>query len=167
MTQRQPSAAQGAGAAGWASRPFWNALASAAGSGWSGRIEALGPEGPSGMVVFHKGRVAWAVCKGQREDLGRYLWRLGKLSPEALKAAQARYRAEGGQRKLGAILEQDHQLDRPVLRHCLRLHTRQAVDALAQLPECTLLSSGDLPRVRDDELTFPIEDFLPSESTVC
>ncbi|MBN2497795.1 MAG: hypothetical protein JXR96_24585 [Deltaproteobacteria bacterium] len=140
---------------------FWDVLHSAAASGWSGQIEALDEQGEAGLVVFHQGRIAWAVSRHQTENLGAFLARIGKLAPEQIRAAQAKYRAEGGRRKLGAILEQDHRLERPVLRHCLRLHTRRAVDSLACRPRLTL-QSGTGPRVVEDELTFPLEDFLPS-----
>jgi len=146
----------------WLPTSFWEVLSTAASSGWSGQIEALDEDGKAGLVVFHQGRIAWAVSRHQTEHLGAFLARLGKLSHEQLKAAQACYRAEGGRRKLGAILEQDHRVDRPVLRHCLRLHTRRAVDSLACRPQLTLLSSSVGPRVLEDELTFPLEDFLPS-----
>lgn len=146
----------------WRPTPFWDVLNSAAASGWSGQIEALDEDGQAGLVVFHQGRIAWAVSRHQTEHLGAFLTRIGKLDPEQLKTAQARYRTEGGRRKLGAILEQDHRVDRPVLRHCLRMHTRRAVDSLACRPALTLLSSSGGPRVTEDELTFPLEDFLPS-----
>ena len=146
----------------WRPTPFWEVLTSAASSGWSGQIEALDRDGQAGLVVFHQGRIAWAVSRHQTEHLGAFLARLGKLDQDQLSAARARYQAEGGRRKLGAILEQDHRLDRPVLRHCLRLHTRRAVDSLACRPGLTLMSSSGGPSVQEDELTFPLEDFLPS-----
>lgn len=146
----------------WRPSPFWEVLTSAASSRWSGQIEAMDDEGNAGLVVFHQGRIAWAVSRHQTEHLGAFLARLGKLNQEQLKSAQACYQEEGGRRKLGAILEQDHRVDRPVLRHCLRMHTRRAVDSLACRPRLTLLSSSGGPRVLEDELTFPLEDFLPT-----
>lgn len=146
----------------WKLKSFWNVLSSAAGSGWSGQIEARDSKGPAGAIIFYQGRIAWAVSRRQSEDLGAFLWRLGKVSPAALQRAKACFHAEGGKRKLGAILEQDHNLERPVLRHCLRLHTQLAVDSLATLEDLTLLSNGGQMNVSDDELTFDIQDFLPS-----
>jgi predicted regulator of Ras-like GTPase activity (Roadblock/LC7/MglB family) len=116
-----------------------------------------------GLVVFHQGRVAWAVCRRQPETLGRFLRRLGRVTREQLDEVQQRYEACGRRRKIGALLEEAGMIRRPVLRRCLLLHTRMALESLLEPPGGEAIAHPGHLEV-DPEMTFSLEELMPTQS---
>lgn len=140
--------------------PLASALATACAGGRSGWLEVYGPDGPAGTVIVSRGQVAWAAGRGQPEHLGRFLERLGYLTPAQLRDISEEFTRLGGARKLGRLLEEAGLVARPVLRLCLLLHVRMAL--------ATLLGRGDLLAsweegtfCAEDELTFPLGQVVP------
>lgn len=138
-----------------------HALKAARDQGWSGQV-AVSVDGTEvGSVVMRGGRVAWSVCVEQAEDLGTFLWRLGRVTREELAEVRRRYDAHGGRRKLGTLMEEEGILPRAVLRRCLLLHTRRALARLLAYPE-TLVSAERTAFRVDEAMTFTLEEVVPS-----
>ena len=113
-----------------------------------------------GTVVLVGGRVAWAVSPDQGEDLGTYLWRLGKVSRQQLRSVRRRYTELGGRRKVGALFEEEGILGRSILRRCLLLHTRRAIQvALREKQALATWREGRLSA--DERLTFDYREVMP------
>lgn len=130
---------------------------------WSGRLEVDSDSRQEGQIVFCHGRIAWATCAGQSESLGTFLWRLGRISREQLLLARTEYAKHGGKKRLGAILEEARLMSRPVLRRCLMLHTRCALNDLSDIaqtgPVRVTPREGDF--AGDEAILFAPEDVLP------
>ena len=143
------------------SRSLVEALRAAKEEAWSGRINVSVDGHQVGAVVLRAGRVAWAVCTNQPEDLGTFLWRLGRLDKSDLDKVRARYESSHGKRKLGAMMEEAGVLPRSVLHRCVLLHTRRAMACLAEYPLARVRTMRTEFRV-DEEMTFSLEDVLPN-----
>ncbi len=126
-----------------------------------GQITVRQDDEPLGLVVFNEGRVAWAVCRRQPETLGRFLRRIGRVTREQLDRVQKRYEACGRRRKIGALLEEEGMIRRPVLRRCLLLHTRMALESLLGTQGETAAHPGRLEV--DPEMTFSLEELMPTQ----
>jgi len=114
---------------------------------------------PFGCVMMVRGKVAWAVSSEQPIMLGDFLVRLGHITREQFGQATAAFRAAGGRKKLGAVLEELGFLSRPMLRRCLLLHTQEAVRSLLAHPDLEIASSPT-PQQEDDALLFTLEELL-------
>lgn len=136
------------------------ALRAARREAWSGRINVSVDDREVGAVVMRSGRVAWAICAEQPEDLGTFLWRLGRVTKEDLDAIRRRYAEHGGRRKLGALMEEAGVLPRNVLRRCLLLHTRRAMSCLSALPKARVRAERSELQV-DEAMTFSLPDVAP------
>lgn len=128
---------------------------------WSGDVELFYKNERLGLIMLHEGRVAWAVCKYQPEDLGSFLSRIGKVDREQLSFIRAQYAKHQGKRKLGALLEESGCISRSVLRRCLLLHVRMAVRCLMRQAGLTLRELSH-PVIADREFTFSIEEVTNS-----
>ena len=130
---------------------------------WTGRID-LTVDGVSvGAVVLRAGRVAWAVCADQPEDLGTYLWRLGRVTRSDLDRIRRIYADHGGRRKLGTLMDQAGIVPRNVLRRCLLLHTRRAMACLFRYPRARVRAARTELEV-EEAMTFSLADVVPSMS---
>jgi predicted regulator of Ras-like GTPase activity (Roadblock/LC7/MglB family) len=128
-----------------------------------GQITVRQDDEALGLVVFDEGRVAWAVCRRQPETLGRFLRRIGRVTREQLDRVQKRYEACGRRRKIGALLEEEGMIRRPVLRRCLLLHTRMALESLLGTPPGETAAHPGRLEV-DPEMTFSLEELMPTQS---
>ncbi len=145
--------------AGPEDRPFLEALEKEVLAGSSGLLEVGTGIEAIGRVLLVSGRVAWATCVYQPENLGQLLRRLGHLSDADLERVDAVYSDRGGKVKLGRLLEETGLVSRPVLRRCLLLHVRMALSCM--------LSNHDLRAhwtpgecAGEEDLTFALEQLL-------
>lgn len=136
-----------------------HALRTASQEAWSGRINVIIDGRQVGAVVLRAGRVAWAVCADQPEDLGTFLWRLGRVTREDLDKVRQSYAMHRGRRKLGALMEQSGILPRNVLRRCLLLHTRRAMTCLQSYPRARVRADRT-ELVVDEAMTFSLGDVV-------
>jgi predicted regulator of Ras-like GTPase activity (Roadblock/LC7/MglB family) len=127
---------------------------------WSGSLDVRRGDQPLGQIVFCCGKIAWATCRGQSETLGVFLWRLGRITRDQLAQVQQIFKEHKGQKKLGAILEETGMLSRAVLRRCLLLHTRSAVEGLLAWPDACATMSLSAPRT-DEKILFGAQEVLP------
>jgi hypothetical protein len=145
-------------------RPLIEGLRRAAEANWSGLLRVERADEQTGAIVLREGRIAWTVYKEQQEDLGTFLYRLGKLTREQLNEVQERYLAMGKTKKLGALLEESGMLSRPVLRQCLLLHMRSALFKMISDGGLTVIARGGDFKVEED-LTFSVDEvFSPREN---
>jgi predicted regulator of Ras-like GTPase activity (Roadblock/LC7/MglB family) len=150
---------------------LYAALARCRESRMSARLSIrLGPA-PVGQVVVLSGRVGWAVSIDQQQDLGTFLWRLGKVRRSDITAVRQRFVELEGRRKFGALLEEAGLLKRPVLRRCLLLHTRAALNQLFRA-EALEVDVEPIAIEADGELTFEFEEVMrtsrePEDSPNC
>ncbi|MFO0584374.1 MAG: hypothetical protein U0229_19025 [Anaeromyxobacter sp.] len=114
---------------------------------------------PFGCVMMLRGKIAWAVSSEQPVMLGDFLVRSGHLDREQFSRAQAAFRAAGGRKKLGAVLEELGLISRPALRRCLLLHTQEALTSLLSHRDLDV-SSSPTPQQEDDALLFSLEEVL-------
>ena len=139
---------------------FSQALRTASKEAWSGRISVSVDGRQVGAVVLRAGRIAWAVCANQPEDLGTFLWRLGRVTREDLDVIRKRYEEHQGQRKLGALMEEAGILPRSVLQRCLLLHTRRAMSCLATYPK-PLVHAERTELTVEESMTFSLGEVVP------
>jgi predicted regulator of Ras-like GTPase activity (Roadblock/LC7/MglB family) len=139
---------------------LFDALRSAERDRWTGELRAEGKEHLEGIVVFNEGRVAWAVCSAQHEDLGTFLWRLGRITREQLVEIRKQYQANFGSKKLGALLEEAGLIRRTVLERCLLLHTRMALTTLTKTKGLRWQRTRGHIQLEDD-VGFSLDDLLP------
>ena len=126
----------------------------------TGELEAFSNGDEVGAAVMIDGRLAWASCRYQPEDLGSFLRRLGHVSNDQLARASATYADQEGRTKLGRILEDDGVVSRPVLRRCLQLHLRMALSCLLRDERLIgLWTEGGF--TSDEELTFTLDEVFP------
>ncbi len=135
-------------------------LASAARYGGGICVEVEGA--PVGRVVCVEGKVAWATCRSQPEDLGGYLWRLGHLTRTQLDLVQSAFRAHQGRKSLGTLLEELGFMSRGVLRRCLLLHIRSAIEALGSCA-ASEIAREPYSLSASFDLLFDVEEVCPSE----
>ena len=114
-------------------------------------------------IVLHFGRIAWAVCVDQPEDLGRFLCRMGRITQEDLATIRRTYEQYEGRRKLGTLLEETGIVSRPVLRRCLLLHTRKAIARMLSYDNAHL-EELENTLVADDDMMFSLEEIMPEFS---
>jgi predicted regulator of Ras-like GTPase activity (Roadblock/LC7/MglB family) len=126
---------------------------------WSGILRVLSGREQIGAIVVREGRVAWAVCRYQHEDLGAFLVRQGVLSRERLAEVRQRYEALGRTRKLGALLAEAGVSDPATLHERLRQHVRRTLRCMLALEGCTLSARGGALKV-DEELSFSLASLL-------
>lgn len=127
---------------------------------WSGAIDVVDGDGePLGQIVISDGRIAWATHCRQSETLGVFLWRLGRITRAQLNQVGEIYHAHKGKKKLGAILEEAGLVSRPVLRRCLLLHLRAALDAVLAEPEA-LARMAPGPRIPDEPFLFGLGEII-------
>jgi len=138
-----------------------SALFAAQDEGWSGRVAVVVDGREMGSLVFRAGRVAWAVCVEEPEDLGTFLWRLGRVTREELLLIRRRYAEHEGKKKLGTLLEEAGILPRPVLQRCLLLHTRRAVSRLLRYDKARVSLERTSLQV-DEAMTFALCEVAPS-----
>jgi hypothetical protein len=129
---------------------------------WSGAVRISDRGESIGEVVFSEGRIAWATCRGHPETLGVFLWRLGRLSHDELERLRGAFEAHRGQKKLGALAEELGLVSRPVLRRCLMLHTRSAINALLSHRSADGELAPSPPRT-DEACLFEPAEVLPAE----
>jgi predicted regulator of Ras-like GTPase activity (Roadblock/LC7/MglB family) len=127
---------------------------------WSGELVFHAGERMIGLAVLHRGRIAWAVSSARHEDLGTFLWQLGRVTKEQLAEVRMKHQEHQGRRKLGALLEEAGYITRPVLRQCLMLHTRMALTALGRKTQVSCTQKAGNFKV-DQEMTFGLEEVLP------
>jgi predicted regulator of Ras-like GTPase activity (Roadblock/LC7/MglB family) len=140
-------------------RPLLAALEEEVRAGSSGLLEVGTGIEPIGKVLLVSGRVAWATCVYQPENLGQLLRRLGHLSESDLERVEATYTEQGGKTKLGRLLEEAGLVTRPVLRRCLLLHVRMALACM--LPNHDLRAHWTPGECAGDEdLTFALDQLL-------
>ena len=127
---------------------------------WSGRLDVR-IEGKSlGHVVMAGGKVAWAKCNDQTENLASLLWRLSHITSEQLNEVSKLYYKYQGKRRIGAILEEHGIMSRPVLRRCLMLHIRFALTSLFAYPDA-LVDLVPEAIALDETILFNPEEVLP------
>jgi hypothetical protein len=134
-------------------------LQSAEAETWSGILRVLSGRDQVGAIVMRDGRVAWAVCKYQREDLGSFLVRRGVLSKEQLGEVSRRYEALGRTRKLASLLAEAGVAKKETLNACLHTHVRRALKSMLAIPGCTLSARGGALKVVE-ELSFTVDSLL-------
>ena len=140
--------------------PMLRSIDEAVSEGWSGLMRVLSRDEQIGVVVVKTGRIAWAVCKYQREDLGTFLLRRGHVSAEQLSTVRARYEALGKTRKLASLLEEAGIADRSTLRHALMLHIRRALSCMLSV-SAEIVTKRDTELKVDEDMTFSIDELLP------
>jgi predicted regulator of Ras-like GTPase activity (Roadblock/LC7/MglB family) len=131
---------------------------------WTGQIDVYDHKGALGEVILEQGRVAWARCRAQEENLVDLLWRLGRISRGQLTRVQRIFKDSGGQRRLGSILEEEGFMSRPVLRRCLLLHTRNALKGLIAHTDsrARVKTKGNgHPQLTDEQIVFGPLEVLP------
>ncbi len=121
-----------------------------------------------GFIVFHRGRVAWAICHDQSETLGKFLQRIGRVTRDQLDrliCPSNERQLRDGRKKIGELLEEAGVIERPVLRRCLLLHTRRAMEKILAAPgaEAKVMSKTF---VVDEKMTFPLEELMPLDPDV-
>jgi predicted regulator of Ras-like GTPase activity (Roadblock/LC7/MglB family) len=127
---------------------------------WSGQVSLRSGSETVGLIILNRGRVAWAKSKDQKEDIAGFLWRLGRVTKEQLAAVRNRYQELGGRRKFGALLEETHFIREPVLRWCLLLHARMAIDSMLERRDAELtVRDGEIKA--EEEMTFTLEEVMP------
>lgn len=134
-------------------------LRSAQGESWCGSIQVYSDSTTSGQVILEKGKIAWATSPKQHETLGGLLWRLGYLTKSQLSLVRNVFKACGGRKKLGTILDECGFLSRAVLRRGLLLHTRSAIGSLNEVRSTKVeMVPGDL--ARDELFVFELDELL-------
>jgi hypothetical protein len=128
---------------------------------WSGCIQVYENGERVGQIMLGRGRIAWAIFRGQSESLGMFLWRLGRITREQLDNVTAIYRRHDGKKKLGAILEESGFMSRPVLQRCLLLHIRSALDGLLTNDEHKSSEMAKGPEMDDEPFMFTPSEVLP------
>ena len=88
---------------------------------WTGQLFFSAAGQVEGSIVLYEGRVAWAVSAQHQEDLGTFLWRLGRVSKAQIAEVRRKYEKHLGARKLGSLLEEEGLITRAALRRCLLL----------------------------------------------
>jgi predicted regulator of Ras-like GTPase activity (Roadblock/LC7/MglB family) len=126
---------------------------------WSGTLGVTVAGRHVGSVMMIEGGLVWATSKDQRETLGAFLWRLGRITRSQLEIAQNLYSAHQRQKKLGQILAELDYMDPLVFRRCLLLHTRAALRALARCEGAEVRESS-APLIDEDEVRFSVEEVL-------
>jgi hypothetical protein len=127
----------------------------------SGCVRLHSGETLIGQVLFAGGAIAWATSRSQREKLGAFLWRLGHITRSQLETVSREFEAHRGKKKFGQLLEELGFLPQPVLRHCLLLHTQEAVRALLACRGAR--ASMEPSRVDASEaINFSLEEVLPA-----
>ncbi len=139
-------------------------LAAACSQGYSGQVVVLSGDQRKGMLVLHQGRVAWAIHQAQQENLGTFLRRLGRVTRQQLQTVQVQYSQHGGKKKIGELLEEAGIIRRPVLRRCLLLHTRSALQGLLREPQLRI-EQHPVALTVDAEMTFSMEELMPDAIT--
>ena len=134
-------------------------LTTASSMSWSGMLRVLSGREQVGVIVMRDGRVAWAVCKYQREDLGTYLRRLGYVTTQQIAEIRRQYEALGKTKKLAVLLEEAQIADRATLQSCLKQHVRRALMCLTSLTGCSISARGGEFKV-EEEHTFGLEELL-------
>lgn len=127
---------------------------------WTGQLFFSAGGRVKGSIVLHQGRVAWAVSADHQEDLGTFLWRLGRVSREQIAAVRRKYEKNLGTRKLGSLLEEEGLITRDALRRCLLLHTRMVATAILARRDLEV-SSLDITLEIDPEMAFELGELLP------
>ncbi len=143
------------------SNQLWEKLSQAAQNKWTGLINVTRDGRTIGSVVLQKGFVAWAVSRGQSNSLGELLGKVGLLSSHDVMRAQNEYIKNKGRKKLGAILEEMGLIQRPVLRRCLLLHTRSALEELLKYDDAET-SVSEKSFEADERIIFELGEILPS-----
>jgi len=139
---------------------FRDGLLEAVRKGLSGRLDGFSDSQEIGSAVLVGGRIAWAICRYQPEDLGSFLRRLGHVSKDQLSNASTAYSELGGTKKLGRILEEERVVSRSVLRRCLQLHVRMALSCLLRDDRLVgMWTEGRL--TSDEELSFSLDEVFP------
>lgn len=141
---------------------LWKTLQEAVPAGWTGIIKVTRNEKILGSVVIKNGYIAWAVSREQNTSLGEVLSRIGLLSDEDVMEAQQEYINNKGKKKLGAILEEKGLIQRPVLRRCLLLHTRSALEELLSF-ENVQSQMLDKKFDADEKIVFEMDELVPRE----
>lgn len=136
-------------------------LAQASAERSTGRIVIELGDREVGQVFIHHGRVAWATCVEQHENLGTFLERMGHVRDEQLTALREEHARRQGRCKLGELLVETGVISRPLLRSCLQLHLRMALTRLLQTPGMTGVLVED-PRSKNDTMSFPLRQLVPS-----
>lgn len=139
--------------------PLLEGLKEVSENAWSGLLRVYSAENQVGVIVLNEGRIAWAVSEDQTENLGSFLYRLGKISKQQLTFAEELYRQRGKTQKLGTILEELDLVSPEVLRQCLLLHIRHAIFHLLADPRLTVEVSGGELTV-EENTTFTIGEIL-------
>lgn len=134
-------------------------LTAASSVSWSGVLRVLSGREQIGAIVMREGRIAWAVCRYQREDLGTYLKRLGYVTAEQIAGIRRQYEALGKTKKLAALLEEAEIADRATLQSYLKQHVRRALVCLTSLAGCSISARGGEFKV-EEEHTFALEELL-------
>lgn len=126
----------------------------------TGKLDGFSNGDEIGSTVLVNGRIAWASCRYQPEDLGSFLRRLGHVSKDQLATASSAYSDFEGKKKLGRILEDSGVVSRSVLRRCLQLHVRMALSCLLRDDRLVgMWTTGDF--VSDEEMCFPLDEVFP------
>jgi len=142
-------------------------LTAASDLGWSGVLYVSSGREQVGAVVMRDGRVAWAVCKYQRENLGTYLKRQGHITAGRFSAVMRRYEALGRTKKLAALLEEEGIADHATLQSCLKQHVQRALACMAALTGYTISARGAEFKV-EEEHTFALRELLAlAEDCAC
>ena len=136
-------------------------LVQAAAERRTGRIVIERDGGEFGQVFIHGGRVAWATCVDQGENLGTFLARLGHLRDEQLAELRQEHSRRKGACKLGELLVESGVITRTRLLSCLKLHLRMAIARLLQIPRLTAVLVAD-PRSSNESMSFPLSQLVPS-----
>lgn len=127
---------------------------------WSGSIVVHLPDCALGEVVMVRGKVAWAACSEQSENLGSLLCRFAHISAAELSTVNKLYQQERGKKKMGAILEEQGLMARPVLHRCLMLHIRFALASLLSYQD-SLVEPRPGAIATDAQHLFLPEEVLP------
>lgn len=114
-----------------------------------------------GRVVMVDGKVAWATSQQQSETLGAALLRTRQITQEQLDLAAVVVRANRGQKRVGAALEELGFITRVTLRQAVMVHAREALRLLLSMDRGRIATQTPQGKA-DETLLFDLAEVLPA-----
>lgn len=139
---------------------FAEQIMAAANEAWSGHFRGNVAGQIACFGIMDHGRLAWAVAKGQQADVGRLLTSMAKVPAPAVEQARAAYQKSDRKKCFPAVLHETGIAPLPVLRRCLQLHNRAALQTAVTTPDLTV----DMHEARvamDPDILFSLVDLMP------
>lgn len=140
---------------------LFEALSAAADERWSGDLGVSARGEPLGNVRIAAGKIAWAQAVDQTENLGSFLWRIGRITREQLERVRKLHNKYGGAKQLATIMDEEGMIARPVLRHCLKLHIEFALTSLFSRGAVDVARTELADAGAEQPFVFEPEEVLP------